>query len=554
MQFGVGAGYRFGPFILNLERLCLQEAGADLDLRPKAFDVLRVLVENSGRLVTKDELVKAAWPNVIVNDDALAQCIRDIRKALKDEGDLYIRTVPRRGYEFVAEVTPLRTLHQRVVSLEAMTRPAGRWLRLGTLGALLVLVVVALVAWGVGWFAPKQAVSETRLTIAVLPFATAGEAGEEWFGDGIAEDIMTAVSRFRDLTVVARNSSFRYRNAVDARQVGQELGADFLLQGTVRRSEDRLRITAQLVDATSGTSRWSERYDRPFSDVFEIQDEVAASVAGHLVIHAKEAAVSRLRSKPPSDMQAYELALRARKAYLTFTRDSAIEARTLAERSIAIDPDYAAGWEVLAACLLQFYLQPYGKDQHDPAMLQLARKAAEKAVSLDGNFATAQAMLAFTLMWSKEHEASLAAIERALALNPSDSVAHGIHANVLMFSGRYREAVAAFERYFKLDPFNPAINLALKSMPHIMLGEYDEALRLTRSCMERAPRVFACSLYRATAAGALDLEEETRQAVARVNEINPAFTIAQHMRVRPFGDEAEAARLAAHFRRAGLPE
>ncbi|HWE15784.1 MAG TPA: winged helix-turn-helix domain-containing protein, partial [Hyphomicrobiaceae bacterium] len=240
-----GAGYRFGEFVLNLNRGRLQKAGADLALRPKSFDVLRYLVERAGRLATKDELVSAVWPNVIVSDDSLAQCVRDIRKVLGDDGERFIKTVPRRGYMFVAETAPLTAEEPAAAALAPADHAGAAYVparvrrlargtdvrgRIAPIAALAAIVVLVGVAWALGWLGrPPRAATETGLTIAVLPFDA---QDEDWLGDGLAEDIMTAVSRFRDLTVIGRTSSFRYRgNAVDVRQVGKDLGAHYVLQG-----------------------------------------------------------------------------------------------------------------------------------------------------------------------------------------------------------------------------------------------------------------------------------------------------------------------------------
>ena len=282
--------------------------------------------------------------------------------------------------------------------------------------------------------------------------------------------------------------------------MGKDLNAHYVLQGSVRRTGDRVRITAQLVDVRTGTARWAERYDRPFADVFAIQDDVVDKVAAALVVHAREATVSRLRVQPPTNLEVYELALRGRRVYRTFTRDGAAEARALAERAITIDPNYAPAWEVLASALLQFYIQPYSEHQGAPVMLQQARAAAEKAALLDANFATAQATLGFVLMWAREHEASLAAVRRAIELNPNDVVAHATHGDVLSGAGRYRELIAAWDRAIRDDPYFPALSLGLKAKSHVMLREFEPALRLIRSCAERAPRPFVCPLYRVVAA------------------------------------------------------
>jgi adenylate cyclase len=554
-EMNPASGYQFNRFVLNLERGCLQEDGTDLELRPKSFEVLRRLVEQPGRLLSKDELVKAVWPNVFVNDHALAQCIRDIRKVLGDEGELFIRTVPRRGYIFVAKTAPIgerESLSQPTDAAEPFVR---RWTLAVATGVSLGLVLIAAAAWSGGWFAETPSARDGRLTIAVLPFANVGETpGQEWLGEGIAEDIITAVSRFRELTVIARNSSFRYRGDIDPRQIGRELNADFLLLGSVRRSGEELRTFVQLVDAQNGASRWSERYDRLFADVFAVQDEIANSVATQLVLHAQEIAAIRLQGRAPENLEAYELVLRGRKAYLTFTRSSAAEAQALAERAIALDPNYAAAWELLAVARLQFYIQPYSEHQGTPAMLQQAREAAERAVSLDANFATAQATLAFVLLWSKEHDASLEAVRRAIALNPSYAGANAVNGNIMTFVGDYRKAIEAWEREERLNPFGAALSLALRAVPHILLKEFESALHLTRTCAQRAPRVFPCYLYLAIAAKELGLEEEARDAGRQLLVVYPKFTIEGFMRILPYRSEAEAIRLADYMRRAGLPE
>jgi adenylate cyclase len=551
-----GAGYRFGQFVLNLDRRCLQKAGADLALRPKSFDVLRYLVERAGRVATKDELVSAVWPNVIVSDDSLTQCIRDIRKVLNDDGEQFIRTVQRRGYMFVADTAPFDGTERPTAA--AVRARLSNLPRLGLPIAALagLFLIAALGAWSRGWLGRQPPATDTRLTIAVLPFAYLGDKpGEDWLGDGIAEDIRTAVSRFRDLAVIGRYSSSRYRgDVVDIRLAAKELGAHYVLQGSVRRSGDRLRITAQLVDPQSGAARWSERYDRPFSDVFAIQDEVASKVAALLVAHAREAMAARLRMQAPAELQAYELVLRGLKPYLSFRREGVLEGRALFEQAIAIDPNYAPAWSGLSATSLQLYIQPYSEHQGAPAMLKQARVAAQKAVSLDPDFAQAQRNLGIALTWAREHDAGLEALRRAISLNPNDEVASFGYAQALYFAGLSREAIEVWERTQRLNPFIPGVWFGLRAAPHIMLREFEPALRLARLCAERAPSQYPCFVYLAIAARELGLEDEARSAVQRVIELYPKFTIRRHLQVVPFRRDADAAQFAEYLRRAGLPE
>jgi adenylate cyclase len=552
-----GAGYRFGQFVLNLDRSCLQKGGAELALRPKSFDVLRYLVERAGRLASKDELVSAVWPNVIVSDDSLTQCIRDIRKVLNDDGEKFIRTVQRRGYMFVAATAPFDgTETPTAAAVRAKLSNLPRLaLPIAVLAAL--LLVAALGAWSRGWLERQPpATTDTRLTVAVLPFAYLGDKpGEDWLSDGLTEDIRTAVSRFRNLTVIGRYSSSWYRgDAVVMRQAAKELGAHYVLQGTVRRSGDRLRITVQLVDPQTGGSRWSERYDRPFTDVFAVQDEVANKVAAQLFAHAREATVARVRKRAPADIEVYELHLRGLKAFQSFTREGVLEGRVLSERAIAIDPNYAPSWSLLSNALLQLYIQPYSEHQGTPAMLRQARDAAERAVSLDADFASAQATLGIALTWAREHEAGLEALRKAMSLNPNDELALLGYSQALSYAGFNREALDVWERTQHLHPFIPGAWFGVRAKPHLMLREFEPAMRLARLCAERSPGHFPCFIDLAIAAKETGRDEEARRALQRLLEIYPKFTIRRHMSIAPFRIASDAVQFAEYLRRAGLPE
>jgi TolB-like protein/class 3 adenylate cyclase len=425
-------------------------------------------------------------------------------------------------------------------------------------GAVLLIALLAAAAttWGASqWLTVPLAPRHADLAVAVLPFTNLGDDQEEnWLGEGIAEDIMTAVSRFRDLTVIARNSSFRYSGEqTDVQAVGRELNAEFLLQGSVRRASDRVRISVQLVDTSSGATRWAERYDRPFADIFEVQDEITDHVAAQLVVHAREAAVSRLQSVPAANLEAYELVLRARKAYRANTQEALVEARELAEQAIALAPDYAPAWAQLSGVLVtQFHLGSQGEGPGGPDLLRQAHAAAERAVVLDPTYSSGHSVLGFALVSAGDLDAGLEALRKALILNPNDASIFSLYANALDRAGSHREAVEVWERHERFDPFRTPLNLALKARAHILLGEFEPALALTRSCAERAPQLQYCFIYLAIAANELGLEDEARAAAQRVLEVDPKFTVERLLsllRLRPDPEE----KLAVFLRRAGFP-
>src|SRR6266566_212807 len=311
----MGASYTFGPFHLDAEAEVLFCGAEPVALGRRAIALLRALVERPGALVSKDALIEAAWPGLVVEESNLAVQIAALRRTLEEAsgGGHRIDTLPRRGYRFVGPVA--KETHG----------PA----------------VVAPTESG-----PTLALPD-KPSIAVLPFTNmSGDPEQDYFADGMAEDITTALSRCSSLFVIARNSSFTYKGkAVDIRQVGRELGARYILEGSVRRIGDRIRITAQLVDALTGAHRWAERYDRELRDVFAVQDKVARAIVALLAAHVNRAEAERALLKPPAAWEAYEYYLRGEEAFFVHmnrrTKASLDDAKRLLEQSLAIDPTYA---------------------------------------------------------------------------------------------------------------------------------------------------------------------------------------------------------------------
>ncbi len=332
---------QFEGYTLDIAHNSLRAADREVTLRRKSLELLRYLAENPGRLVTKEELLKAIWPDVVVTEESLTHCVSEVRQAIGDSKQTLIATVPRRGYRFTAPVV-------RVV--EPPARSDAR---------------------------PQQSLD--RPSVTVLPFANlSGDPQQDFFSDGITEDITTELSRFSELIVIARNSAFQYKGkAVDIRQIGQELGARYVLEGSVRRSGDRIRITAQLIDTATGAHRWAERYDRELLDVFAVQDEVARTIVAILAAHVKRAEIERTLLKPPAAWEAYEYYLRGVEAFFLHqsrrTKASLYDARRLLEQSLAIDPGYARAAEVLSWTYLHAYIEPFDSDYLGAAALEPPR-------------------------------------------------------------------------------------------------------------------------------------------------------------------------------------
>jgi adenylate cyclase len=524
--------FQFEGYTLDFARSSLRMADRSVQLRPKAIEVLHYLVENAGRLVTKEELIRAIWPNVTVTEEVLTHCVSEVRQAIGDSKQTTIVTVPRRGYRFVATVSRI------AAEAGACSSPQARGEAGGT-----------------------RAVSRVgdRPCVAVLPFANlSGDPQQEYFSDGITEDITTELSRFSELLVIARNSSFQYKGkTVDIRHVGAELGARYVLEGSVRRSGERVRITAQLIDAAAGTHRWAERYDRELHDVFAVQDEVARAIVATLAVHVHRAETERALLKPPATWEAYEYYLRGAEAFLLFrsggTIASLYDARRLLEQSLAIDPTYARAYAMLSQTHHYAYSEASDGDYLSPAALDRALELAETAVRLDARLPQVHAQLGFVLIVKRQHDAAIAAFERAFALNPN--FIDSRFAMVLIYSGDPARAIKLLETNIRLDPFQqPLYSFGWIGLANYLLKRYEEALHSFRECASRLPNKQMPHLWLASAYAQLGQLEEARKEAAEVLRINPGFTIEGYERLAVYKDPKDLEHRLDGMRKAGLPE
>ena len=421
---------RFNAFALDLARGCLRSGSREIELRPKAFAVLCHLAQNGGRLVPKQELYQAVWPDVVVTDDSLVQCIRELREKLGDQEHQLIKTLHRRGY--LLDVPVSASDVPSVATSQASTASAGVELLLPALPLL------------------------DRPSVAVLPFTNLSDDREqEYFTDGIVDDIITELSRFSELFVIARNSSFQYKGkAIDIRRVAGDLGVRYVLEGSVRRVGDRIRIAAQLIDAVTGGHRWAERYDRQLEDVFAVQDEVARSIVVKLAAHVNKAEIERTINKRPETWQAYDYFLQAAdtRAFFGASWKAAelYEARRLLEQTLAIDPNYARAYAMLAQNHITAWLTSLDGDHLSPACIDRAYHLARKAVQLDPNLPEARAVLGFVLVRRREHEAAVAECEKAMALNPNFT--DWRLGNILMLSGDPVRAIEGRRAAYAVGP------------------------------------------------------------------------------------------------------
>jgi adenylate cyclase len=396
----------------------------------------------------------------------------------------------------------------------------------------------------------------TGPVVAVLPFENLGrDSDQEYFSDGLTDEIITALSRFKNLFVIARNSTFRYKGqAVDVRQLSRELGARYVLEGSVQRAGNAVRVTAQLLDAKDGTHLWAETYDRELStsNIFEVQDEITAQVAatiGGLGVISR-ARFDEVRGKPPDRLDAYECVLQ----FSNYARDRVAPAeharvRDAIERAVKLDPGYSEAWASLAA----LYLDEHRFDFNPrPDPLNRALEAAQRAVDLDSTSQTAHGMLAQVHFFRHELDPFLAETDRAIALNPNSAVTLAMLGNLLLNAGHER-GIGFVRKAIALDPFHPTwFNIPLTHY-HFGRGEYEEALAAARKIT--IPGYYWIQILLAGVYAALDRQDEARSALEELLKLFPGFTTENLIREwRKWNHPDEnIRRWVDALRKAGLP-
>jgi adenylate cyclase len=505
-------------------------SGQSVDLRPQAFAVLRYLAEHAGRLVTKDELMDALWAGRSVTDDNLVQCVHEIRRAFQDTDRLVLKTAPRRGYRLVL---PADAAQERAWG--EPERPADSDGETGASAA------TAAEGGDLG--------GRSKVAIAVLPFVNmSSDREQEYFSDGITEDVITDLSRWQSLAVASRHATFRFKGQrVDIQAVGRELGVRFLVEGSVRRLGERIRITAQLIDAQTGNHVWAERYDRPMPDLFALQDEVVRTIAGTLVGRVYVNAVEHLRRRPPSSLAAYDLAMRAN--WLAWDQTSArADAKRCLEQAIELDPGYGLPHSLLAMILQREWHHGLVET---PEILDRAFALAKRGVELSDGESTSHAALGYLHLKRRCFDVALRHMERANEINPANPASKADLGIVLVRMGRAEEGLEHLRETRRMDPyFGPSWYWSALGEAQFVLRRYMEAL----ADFDRGAPTGVTSAMMAGCCAKLGLVERARELVAQCLAIQPEATIGYLVTRATIKEAGQREHFAKCLRLAGMPE
>ncbi len=525
-----GTVYCFDCFTLDLVRGALLAAGGtEVALRPKAFALLRQLVENAGRLIDRDEIMAAIWPGVIVTDDSVTQVVKEIRRALGDGEQRLLRTVPRRGFLFAAEVSRLDDEATLVV-----LPPAPDQTPMEPPGASAIAQSPA-----------------SRPMLVVLPFANmTGDPGQDYFADGITEDVTTALSHLRWFSVIARNSAFTYKGrAVDVRQVGRDLGVGYVLEGSIRKAGNRVRISAQLCETEAGAQVWTGRFDGDLADIFDLQDRLTEAVVGAIEPSLRLAEVARARARPTESLTAYDLYLRAL-PHRFATREGNEESLRLLRRAIALDPGFAAAKGTLAGLHIIRFGQGWAEKRDVEEAVRFARDVADSGgEDAPSALASAGHALAF---FAKDYESGRAAAERALLLAPNSALVLWVSGWLRIYLGDAPTAVTHLERAMRLSPVDPAmfyITTAL-GFANFLLRRYERAVELGRRALGDRPNFVPAHRLLVASLAQLGDRAATEEALKRLLAVAPGYTVSTARAQTGMRDPV----LFEALRKAGLPE
>lgn len=535
--------YEFEEFRLDTARRELRRASSLVPVEPKAFDVIECLVRNRDRVVSKDELLSVVWKGRLVSESALTTCINAARTVLGDSGESQrlLRTSPRRGIRFVGDVKERSEEGAHGIQSPAVATGAASLSSLGMPSAE----------------KPQVGPSRDGISIAVLPFSNLSDDREqEYFTDGIVDELITALSRFKSFFVIARSSSFAYKNrATDVKQVGRELGVRYLVEGSVRKALNRVRITGQLIDAETGAQLWADRFDGALEDIFDLQDRVSLSVVSAIAPTLVQAEIARAKRKPTANLDAYDHYLRGLEKSGGASHLDNEAALKFFNRAIEIDPEFATAYGMATWCYVFSHVNGW-TSSHIEELSEIER-LARAAADLGRNDAAALAYAGIAIARIiGDLDGGIALIDRALALNPNLAAAWTFSGWVRAFVGDTEAATAHLKQAMQLSPLDPLVFVSqmCMSLALFVAGRYDEGTSWATKALQAKPNfqpIMRLLIVNSALAGKI---EDAKKSMKVALSLDPAMRLSNlKERIGPFSPE-QGTRYQEGLRLAGLSD
>lgn len=527
---------------------------ATVKLEPRVMRVLCVLAEQPGSVVTREDLETSVWAGMVVTSDAVTNAIVKLRKVFGDDSrrPRYIKTISKTGYRLIAEVGPGPAATRTPAPVDPLAwkerRPA-KWLVPLLLVALLVGLWLVSRDYGV-----EDRMSDRQPRIAVLPFENlSADPKQDYFADGITEDLITDLSKVSGLEVIGRNSAFAYKGSRKREQaIGADLGVAYLLKGSVQRSGDRIRINARLADGRDGDNLWADRYDSEIEDVFDIQDEITARILTALEVQIAPRDRSRVAQRDTASVGAYDELLRGLDYFGRRSPENNRLAKQHYERAIALDPGFARAYAGLA--MVNARDATDGWDPKPEIALSRASELAEKAQRLDPSLHQVYFVEGLLALFRRNYEAAIGSTDHAISIKPSYADAYALRAWIEHFDVRIAEGLASMEQAVRLNPRIPSVYRVVRGALHYAQADLDKAIADLEIAVEVNPSFQNARIWLAAAYAAAGRIEDAQWQSSEILALNPDFSSSHSLWAFPIRDPAYSDRFLRDLRRAGLPD
>jgi len=539
-----GETYRFSEAEKDLWANLFEYKGSGEHIR------LRFSIDKLGASLNDVAITYGEYPK-LVDEDAWGQFVAELKQKVES------KSIPKHPYHIVKR------------SQDNLPQPIGwkaglqRWWKWAAVAAMIGILMGAgaLAIWNSSFYFPnvevaslnnKELALPNKPSIAVLPFDNlSGDPKQGYFSDGITDEIITALSKTSKLFVIARQSTFAYKGKpVKVQHVAKELGVRFVLGGSVRKSEDRVRITAQLVDALTGNHLWAERYDRSMKDILAVQDEITMKIIAALRVHLTEGEQARVYGKGTDNLEAYLLCLQGAEQIRRMNKDGTVRGRQMAEKAIALDPNYALAYRLLATTYAnEVALQLTEKPRQSIAR---ATNLTQKALALDESLASAHSLLGWLYTLMGQHDKGISECERGVLLEPNSALAHFFLSLALRYAGRAREAITMCKEAIRLDPIPVSVYYQGLTNAYCLTGQHEEAITAGRKAVHLEPNNLAAHAF-LTAAHSLDGQEEEALIEAReILRISPKFSVEHWAKTMPYKNPDDLEITISGLLKAGL--
>ena len=538
----------------------------EIHLEPKAMDVLVYLARRPGELVTRMELEDAVWAGTIVSYEALSVTINKIRKAVHDNSrnSQYIETLSKKGYRLVAPVSfPDDSDSQKTVDTPPDPVPvdtvslAQKRSRMFVFGAALLLIagVASYLAYQDHNSVITTALNRAETSIAVMPFSNiSGDPGQDYLAYGLTEDVTTDLSRLSRLLVISRSSMMGYVGSnVPAQQVGTDMGVNFVLTGSVRRSDDRVRISTQLIDVSNNLQVWAERFDRKITEYVQTQDEITRKIVAALVVRLSDEEQVIISKRYTQNLEAHDYYMRGRALYGSITKEGNNLARQMFYKAIHLDPDFANAYAAIALTYVDDFRRKWGGDPAHAA--ERALSVAKKAVGLDNKDAVAHMVLAYVYLYGKLNpEQAIKSAQEAILIDPNYADAYAIMASAYSYSNRSDDAIRLNQYAMRLNPTTSVIYYANLGRDYYFTDRLPDAAKNLKEAIKRNYNYLNAHLYLAATFARMDNMEDAKWETEAVRSLDPKFSLAYWAKTQPYQSKKRLDYMVAGMRKAGLPE